>query len=997
MGILGFLDYVERNCQQACVRVDLGQLARKRLNNTGKRGRALVGQDPLLLIIDADSCLHRLYGGSFTDWVCGGQWNSMFHFIDNLARASRSNNMKLIVIFNGSLEKNRITDWFRQETQTRNTVGQVLGHVHNKGTPPPKAWFTPPVALDTCIRLALHQCGIQTVVTCTDHTQEVIAYLRQRGCHGILGQSADLAIFDPPMLFSSHRFKLSMKGEITTQQYNMEEVARALNLHPDRFVLFAALLGNHIMPEEDLAAFHWSLLGPDHPLNGLRMRAHQPIQPPLDAVLPLVAGFVRNITNMYDLDAIGQEVFRTSKGRLEEKIQRFKASVEFYWRGTKDAWTRHRGKGPRFNFRSSKSNTDKSDMQRIENALSKMSCDDNEQGPKSDEQHESSGNGPSTQSHQDIPSLMEQPAPPYLPVSGPPLPMVPRELVRIAKHRHDQGLMAPQVLQVLTSGEIKLGVILEDELSGEFPPSVRLFRPIRQKIYGILYSFFPAKDKLMKKDGSGESQDDRSSPPIVIREWYSRRDLPIQKADLVEALPLDLMVPPLTKLWLGREPEDKNFRLRAFLSCLNSDLPSMHKTACVPKHALILCCVVRYLLHSSPPLLRKHELDAILAQSVSPILNNPTALQELKIPNITARGVQLAALFMRGVEMAIFANDACGAPIPWDLCCPWLYFDGKLFQYKLHKAMTCSSLKELCDGKMDQVGKVERMKQCILEGVMLNFRHPMIPQMGPPAGPPFPGHEYYYNFRQGGGPMPPMPMGPMGRGKRQMNTRGGQLEVAGMVTGQWAGTDGSRPRGGLFIPGNMPHARGPRPNQRMGYGNGMGPGPGMPFGPYQGQGARMWGYQQQVGMEQRRNKKTKRKEKGGKDRSGQTGSGRGRGVTLEHDEPATVGKATEDETSKTEDPVTANSDSTSTSPSSSDEEGVAYPGEQDVSVSPGKQPDFGTEFHIEDPDLPALSDPVSSYHEGGYELPGVKQGPYNGDSVGFEDPYSDTKESGQTD
>ena len=66
---------------------------------------------------------------------------------------------------------------------------------------------------------------------------------------------------------------------------------------------------------------------------------------------------------------------------------------------------------------------------------------------------------------------------------------------------------------------------------------------------------------------------------------------------------------------------------------------------------------------------------------------------------------------------------------------------------------------------MDQVGKVERMKQCILEGVVnMNFRHPMLPQMGPPAGPQFPGQEFYYNIRQGA-PMPPMPMGPMGRGE----------------------------------------------------------------------------------------------------------------------------------------------------------------------------------------------------------------------------------------
>lgn len=31
------------------------------------------------------------------------------------------------------------------------------------------------------------------------------------------------------------------------------------------------LSGNHILPDEDLAAFHWSLLGPDHPLASLKV------------------------------------------------------------------------------------------------------------------------------------------------------------------------------------------------------------------------------------------------------------------------------------------------------------------------------------------------------------------------------------------------------------------------------------------------------------------------------------------------------------------------------------------------------------------------------------------------------------------------------------------------------------------------------------------------------------------------------------------------------
>ena len=70
----------------------------------------------------------------------------------------------------------------------------------------------------------------------------------------------------------------------------------------------------------------------------------------------------------------------------------------------------------------------------------------------------------------------------------------------------------------------------------------------------------------------------------------------------------------------------------------------------------------------------------------------------LQLPLITTRGVQLAALLMRGVEAAIFANDACGAPLPWTMTCPWNFFDGKLFHYKLLKANNNCSLVELCDG-----------------------------------------------------------------------------------------------------------------------------------------------------------------------------------------------------------------------------------------------------------------------------------------------------------
>ena len=77
-----------------------------------------------------------------------------------------------------------------------------------------------------------------------------------------------------------------------------------------------------------------------------------------------------------------------------------------------------------------------------------------------------------------------------------------------------------------------------------------------------------------------------------------------------------------------------------------------------------------------------------------------TLYDSFQLPMITIRGVELASLFMRGVEHAIFINDACGAPIPWGFTCPWHFFDGKLFHFKLLKANNNTQLIDMCDGQV---------------------------------------------------------------------------------------------------------------------------------------------------------------------------------------------------------------------------------------------------------------------------------------------------------
>lgn len=72
----------------------------------------------------------------------------------------------------------------------------------------------------------------------------------------------------------------------------------------------------------------------------------------------------------------------------------------------------------------------------------------------------------------------------------------------------------------------------------------------------------------------------------------------------------------------------------------------------------------------------------------------------LQLPNVLPRGIHLASLFMSGVETAVFANDVCGAPIPWNMCLPWQFFDGKLFHFKLLKATNNTPLIDMCDGQV---------------------------------------------------------------------------------------------------------------------------------------------------------------------------------------------------------------------------------------------------------------------------------------------------------
>ncbi|XP_071522180.1 constitutive coactivator of PPAR-gamma-like protein 1 homolog isoform X3 [Panulirus ornatus] len=978
--------FLESQVPGACVPVDLLKIAKSvgiRRGNQRNAPRGGYGHAPLTLVVDGEYCLDRLYGGFFSDWVCGGQWNRMVQFLAVLMQTVQNNNIELAVFFNGALEQQRLNEWVRQECSLRKNINSVLKHVTVKGTPPPKVWWVAPVGLRTCLRMALRHLNIQVLCTMDDHHQEVIAFCRENNYHGLMAEDAEYIIFDPPRYFSSHQLKLTYKGSLETKEFILDEVAKGLGLQRNYFCLLAALLGNYLLTEADLRDFYASLIP-----------GYDKQQTPQEDVIRAVVKFIVNRCDVNNLLTIGAQVFGSIS---DPRVAKFKESVQYFLNGTKDGFLRYkpfpsgrRDGGPRHiphqhsvyrpeihdpkhsegpgkpdhspkgggslglpvpglavvpekengdngsgsssigcNFVAppqivievtgpgspqsssrggSGSGSLSPDAAQLEQALEsrlvgftivvtgeddepqklqedgdngervtegnekgggetvEMICEQIkeeeeeeerkgdltvQQADLDDHDHDSGGGclgstasgspGASLLLSSSSSSSNSSAASPYRltpdvswaaqvyrsnhtsqsssPIEGSqdlgpqidpnplPLPPVPHEVMRTASERHQKGLMCPWIYQVLTQGEVKFAVCMEDENNRELPNAVLFYRSVRQSVYAILYNLHHHTFMARKAKEEGQKGLATEVPEVKIREWIYTKNNPYRTADVVDATPISWAVPTVQRLWFGSVVDDKKRRLRAFLSCMRSDSPLMLHTSHVPQHLLIMATVLRYVM-SNPngPILRKQELDAFLVTAFSPDLTNAHYLQDLQLPLVTARGSQLAALFMMGVETALFANDACGAPVPWLMCCPWLFFDGKLFHAKLIRANCARSLVEVCDGEIDLVAKVERCRQAILEGLRVEFAHPPVPPMpgvgshkvGPPP-PPYPGFSHYSSRGRGRG-APGRTNTHQGGGVGRIFSRGGQLQVAGVVVGSWGPNYGSngnegRPRG----------------------------------------------------------------------------------------------------------------------------------------------------------------------------------------------------------
>ncbi|XP_043239958.1 constitutive coactivator of PPAR-gamma-like protein 1 homolog [Amphibalanus amphitrite] len=771
MGIQELQRYIEVHAPSACVPVDLLKLARGVTLGQPRTPSARRRPPPavqLCLVLDAESCLDRLYGGFFSDWACGGEWGRMMHFLTVLIQTIRTNNMELAVFFSGALELPRMREWVGRQHAQRRHINQTLKHLSVKATPPPKVWWTAPACLRSALRLALRSLDVQVLCSTDEHRQEVMAFCHENSYHGLVAEDAEFIMLNPPRLFSARQLKLTYKGTLETKEFILQQVARGLDLQPNRFSLLAALLGNFLLTDQDLADFHESLL------QASQARAEPPgtpAAPDADAALQLqlvgaVLQFVRSLPSVDRLDAVGERVFGDAS---DPRVARLKESVAYFGDGSRDGYFRHKSLSGALNGSCSVLAAERSSdagggslsgppsvPSDPGSVLDVAPAAQTRAGGRTDEQADClarrfgllgldmdayvPGTAPGSYSD-DRPANGHSSAGaegPAVTLTPPPLPPVTAEVLRTAGERHRRGLMTPWVYQVLTKGELKVPVCVEDELNRELPNAVLFFRPARERIYGVLFNLYH-HSYLSHRDRDKPEHERHAVPRVQIREWVYSRSNPYRRPELVPAQPLGWGVPTVQRLWFGTSEDDKKRRLRAFLSCLQSDTPTIRNTVYVPEHLLVLACVLRFILSqtsgSQQPSIYKPELDAFIAQALCPKLADTQYLQELQLPAVTPRGVQLGNLFMQGVETALFANDACGAPIPWAVCCPWLFFDGKLFHSYLLKAAQSRNVTQLCDDRVEMVAQLEMTRQAVLEGLPVQYGRPPLLSAAPAPAP----------------------------------------------------------------------------------------------------------------------------------------------------------------------------------------------------------------------------------------------------------------------
>ncbi|KAM7015745.1 constitutive coactivator of peroxisome proliferator-activated receptor gamma [Tautogolabrus adspersus] len=285
------------------------------------------------------------------------------------------------------------------------------------------------------------------------------------------------------------------------------------------------------------------------------------------------------------------------------------------------------------------------------------------------------------------------------------------EILKACREKHvaADGFM---VYSIVCEGVIECSNTLEDAEDTELLPQAIVYKPCRQRIYGLVL--------LHGHDGC-------SDDPPAIREWFVYPGNPLQEPDMVHPVSISLPgdQPSLDLLWFGTGPDVSALRLMSFFSIFDcQEFSELH--GAIEDSLLAALCLVTYIALQVQTL-SQEDVDAYLSQAVCLTLKSSQELKNIKLPVLCSRALQLGSLFVRGLGHLLGANYASGCPLPSAALMPWQCFDGRLFHSKYLLAHSSAENTVLLENDSTCLSVFLRLREkltetCMKQGKVLQSR-----------------------------------------------------------------------------------------------------------------------------------------------------------------------------------------------------------------------------------------------------------------------------------
>ncbi|XP_035855286.1 constitutive coactivator of peroxisome proliferator-activated receptor gamma isoform X2 [Sander lucioperca] len=576
MGVKGLQYFMDRCCPEACVTVNLREMARQHVAKN---------QQGPTLVVDGMACLRHWY--SCKDWVCGGQWREYMDVLKSWVEAFTSAGIRLVFFFDGVVEEQKRKEWVKRRRRVNGEVSKMFRHMKAHGEQPGKELFCLPSGLASFTPFALRSLGQEVFCSVREADYEIASYARQHGSMGILGQDSDFIIYDSALYLSVAKLRID---SLTTVMYHQQRLCQAIGLTVTQLPLLACLLGNDVVSEEQMQHIRNNAMA--------AYRINSPVPHSGAPQGQMVLAVSHLVSSLWGREEQETGLIPQSLNLSAPHRELLKRGVRSYLLPEQEA-------------------LQQDDMSPLPSA-------------SAFEKHFS-------------PKILK----------------ACRE-----KHVAAEGFM---VYSVVFEGVIECSNTLEDEENTELLPQALVYKPCRQRIYGLLL--------LHGHDGSHVDLP-------AIREWFVYSGNPLKEPDMVHPVPLGFPgdQPSLDLLWFGTSPEVTALRLTSFLSIFDcQEYKELY--GAIEDSLLAALCLVTYIVLQVQTL-SQEDLDAYLSQAVCLRLKSPQELQQIKLPFLSSRAVQLGSLYVRGLSHLLGANCASGCPLPSAALMPWHSFDGRLFHSK---------------------------------------------------------------------------------------------------------------------------------------------------------------------------------------------------------------------------------------------------------------------------------------------------------------------------